>query len=184
MKKTILTFGVISGVISSVLMLCTVPFVDRIGFDKGVIVGYTGITLSFLLVFFGIRSYRENIGDGSISFGKAFTVGILIALLSSIFYVITWEIVYTTMLPDFGEKMSNHMIEQVRASGLGPSEMAAEIEKTRSFFERYRTNPLLRAALTFIEPFPVGLLVTLISSLILKRKSKASANPEPVSSPA
>jgi hypothetical protein len=80
--------------------------------------------------------------------------------------------------------MSNHMIEQVRASGLGPTEMAAEIEQTRSFFERYRTNPILRAALTFIEPFPVGLLVTLISSLILKRKSKASANPEPVTSPA
>ena len=184
MKKTILTFGVISGVISSVLMLCTVPFIDRIGFDKGVIVGYTGITLSFLLVFFGIRSYRENIGHGSISFGKAFAVGILIALVSSIFYVITWEIVYSTMLPDFGEKMTNHMIEQVRASGLGPAEMAAEIEKTRSFFERYRTNALIRAALTFIEPFPVGLLVTLISSLILKRKSKASANPEAITSPA
>lgn len=184
MKKTILTFGAISGVVSSVLMLCTVPFIDRIGFDRGVIVGYTGITLSFLLVFFGIRSYRENIGNGSISFGRAFAVGIMIALVSSVFYVITWEFVYSLMLPDFGERMANHTIEQVRASGLGPAEMAAEIEKTRNFFELYRTNPFVRAALTFIEPFPVGLLVTLISSLILKRKPQASANPEPIPSAA
>ncbi len=62
MKKTVLTFGVISGAVSSVLMLFTALLLDRIGFDKGMIVGYTGIVLSFLLVFFGVRSYREKRG--------------------------------------------------------------------------------------------------------------------------
>ncbi len=76
MKKTVLTFGLISGAMSSVLMLSTVPFIDRIGFDKGVIVGYTAIVLSFLLVFFGIRSYRENVGGGQITFGRALSVGL------------------------------------------------------------------------------------------------------------
>lgn len=184
MKKTILTFGVISGVISSGLMMCTVPFIDSIGFDRGMIVGYTAITLSFLLVFFGIRSYRENIGNGSISFGKAFTVGILIALISSIFYVVTWEIVYSTMLPDFGEKMTNHMLEQIRASGAGDAKIAEEIERTKRFGELYKSNPFVRAAFTFIEPFPVGLIVTLISSFILRRKSHGSAGPETVTSAA
>ena len=70
MKKTVLTFGLISGAVSSVLMLSTALLLDRIGFDKGVIVGYTGIVLSFLLVFFGIRSYRENVGGGQITFGR------------------------------------------------------------------------------------------------------------------
>ena len=62
MKRTVLTFGLISGVVAAVLMLSTQPFMDRIGFDKGLIIGYTSIVLSFLLVYFGIRSYRENIG--------------------------------------------------------------------------------------------------------------------------
>lgn len=184
MRKTILTFGVISGVISSVLMMCTVPFIDSIGFDRGIIVGYTAITLSFLLVFFGIRSYRENIGNGSISFGKAFAVGILIALISSIFYVVTWEIVYSTLLPDFGEKMTNHMLEQIRASGAGDAKIAEEIERTKRFSELYQNNPFVRAAFTFIEPFPVGLIVTLISSFILRRKSQGSAGPETAASAA
>jgi len=47
MKKTVLTFGLISGALSSLMMVATVPFADRIGFDKGAIVGYTAIVLSF-----------------------------------------------------------------------------------------------------------------------------------------
>jgi len=62
MKKTVLVFGLIAGVLMSVMMLITLPFIDRIGFDRGAVVGYTGMVLSFLLIFFGIRSYRENVG--------------------------------------------------------------------------------------------------------------------------
>ena len=58
MKKTVLTFGVLSGVVSALMMLVTVLFIDRIGFDKGVIVGYTAIVMSLLFVYFGVRSYR------------------------------------------------------------------------------------------------------------------------------
>ena len=78
MKKIVLIFGLISGGISMVMMLATMLFIDRIGFDKGVFVGYTAIVLSFMLVFFGIRSYRDNVSGGRISFGRAFQVGILI----------------------------------------------------------------------------------------------------------
>ncbi len=75
MKKTVITFGLISGLISTLLMVGTMPFVHRIGNDKALILGYTSIVLSFLLVYFGIRSYRDNVADGHISFGKAFGVG-------------------------------------------------------------------------------------------------------------
>src|SRR5688500_7548370 len=93
MKKTVVTFGLISGALSSGMMLLTLPLLDRIGFDRGAVIGYTGIVLSFLMVFFGIRSYREQAG-GAITFGRGFTVGILITLISCVFYVITWEIIY------------------------------------------------------------------------------------------
>src|SRR5258708_29795765 len=104
MKKTVVTFGLISGVICSLMMVVTVPFADRIGFDKGAIVGYTAIVLSFLLVFFGIRSYRDNVGNGQITFSKAFAVGVSITVISCIFYVVTWEILYFSFLPDFIDK--------------------------------------------------------------------------------
>ena len=182
MKKTVLTFGVISGVISSVLMLSTVPFIHRIGFNKGLIVGYTAMVLSFLLVFFGIRSYRENVGDGTISFGRAFAVGILITLISCVFYVVTWQVIYYKLLPDFHDTFINWMIEQARNSGGSQAEIATKIEEAKRFGELYR-NPLVNAAYTIIEPLPVGLLVTLISSLILRRKSKGRGSAEVVTTP-
>src|SRR5688572_32603548 len=104
MKKTVLTFGLISGGIMSLMMLATLPFMDRIGFDYGMVIGYTTIVLSFMLVFFGIRSYRDNVGGGKITFGKAFAVGILITLITCIFYVGTWEVIYFKLMPDFAEK--------------------------------------------------------------------------------
>src|SRR6202051_120216 len=119
MKKTIITFGLISGAVSSLMMLATVPFADRIGFDKGMVVGYTGIVLSFLLVFFGIRSYRDNYGDGQITFSKAFAVGISITVISCVCYVVTWEILYFNFLPDFMDKYGAHMVEKAKASAGG-----------------------------------------------------------------
>jgi cell division protein FtsW (lipid II flippase) len=73
------------------MMFATLPFVDKIGFDKGAIVGYTTMILAFMLVFFGIRSYRENVSDGHITFGRAFAVGILITLVACVCYVVAWR---------------------------------------------------------------------------------------------
>ena len=183
MKKTVLTFGVISGVIASILMLGTLPFMDRIGFDKGLFVGYTGMVLSFLLVFFGIRSYRDNFNHGTISFGRAFSVGALIMLISCAFYVITWEIICFKLVPDFVDKCLNHTMQQIRASGASAGEIAAEQEKLRIFAEKYR-NPVYNAAITFIlEPLPVGIVMTLISALILrKKKAREVAEVAPLTS--
>src|SRR6185369_3443279 len=104
MKRTVLTFGLISGAIISAMMLATVPFIHRIGFNRGMVIGYTTMVLAFLLVFFGIRSYRENYGDGRISFARALGVGLLIMLITCACYVITWEIIYFNILPDFADK--------------------------------------------------------------------------------
>lgn len=170
MKKTVLTFGLISGAVSSLMMLATIPFMDRIGFDKGVIIGYTAIVLSFLLVFFGIYSYRENIGAGKITFGRAFKVGILITLISCVFYVVTWQIVYFNFLPDFADKFATHQVEQLRATGATQEALDAKMQEM-NYFKQLYDNPLFNAAITFTEPFPIGLLITLISAGILRKKS-------------
>ena len=64
MRKIVLTFGLAAGSILAAMMLLTLPFQERIGYDKGLIVGYTSMVLAFLMVFFGVRSYRENVGGG------------------------------------------------------------------------------------------------------------------------
>ena len=182
MKKTIITFGLISGAVSSLMMVATVPFADRIGFDKGAIVGYTGIVLSFLLVFFGIRSYRDNEGNGQITFAKAFAVGISITVISCICYVVTWEILYYNFLPDFMDKYGAHMIEKAKASGASAAALQAQVEQVKKYKEMY-ANPLINAAMTFIEPFPIGLIITLISAAVLRRKPQTQAARSAVAAP-
>jgi hypothetical protein len=171
MKKTVVTFGLISGAVASALMLLTLPFLDRIGFDRGEVIGYAGIVLSFLLVFFGIRSYRDNVADGSVTFARAFTVGILISLISSACYVVTWEFIYFKLAPGFFEKYSAYAVAHARASGATPEaieQTARQMQSLKALYDR----PLVNAAMTFLEPFPVGLVMTLISAGVLRRGSR------------
>jgi hypothetical protein len=171
MKKTVVTFGLISAAVSSAMMLLTVPFMDRIGFDRGEILGYTLIVLSFLLVFFGIRSYRDNVAGGSLTFGRAFTVGLLITLVSCLGYVITWEFIYFKLAPGFADKYSAYAIERVRASGGSQAAIDETARQMREFKQMY-DRPLVNAAMTFVEPFPIGLAVTLISAAVLRKKPR------------
>ena len=171
MKKIVLTFGLISGALLSAMMVATLPFIDQIGFDRGVVVGYTTMVLAFLLVFFGIRSYRENVGNGQITFGRALGVGLLIMTIASICYVITWEIVYFNFLPDFGDKYAAYLIEKARAAGASPEEIARQTEEMKKFKAMFE-NPLYNAAFTFLEPLPVGIPMTLISAFILKKRRR------------
>jgi hypothetical protein len=182
MRKTILTFGLISGAVSSLMMAITMPFAHRIGFDKALVLGYTTIVLSFLLVYFGIRSYRDNAGNGQITFGKAFAVGICITLISCVFYVVTWEIIYYNFMPHFLDNYSAHMMEKIKASGASAAAIQAQVEQIRKTNELY-ANPFFMAAMTFIEPFPIGLVITLVSSAVLRRKpqSQPAQSPLPAS---
>jgi len=182
MKKTVVTFGLISGVLSSLMMLATVPFHDRIGFNYGLVLGYTTIVLSFMLVFFGIRSYRDNVAGGSITFARAFGLGILITLVSCVFYVGTWEVIYFKLMPDFAEKFSKSAIEKVVTSGGSKEMIDAKVQEMKDL-TALLNNPLKNAGMTFLEPFPVGLIVTLISAAILRKKPAPAGQEEEVGAP-
>lgn len=170
MKKTVLTFGLISGALMAIFMFATMPFIDKIGFDKGLIVGYTNIVLAFILVFFGIRSYRENVGGGAITFGRALAIGILIVVISSVCYVIAWLILYYNFMPDFFDKYAAHAIEKARASGASLEAIQAQTQEMDQMKQLVK-NPFFHALFVFLEPFPVGLVIALVSALILRKKS-------------
>jgi len=172
MKKTVWTFGLISGGILSAMMLLTMPFMDQIGFDRGMVIGYTTMVVAFLLVFFGVRSYRDNVAGGEVGFGRALAVGSLIALVASLCYVATWEVFFFNFAPDFVEKMQAHMIEQMRTAGASPAAIQAKAAEMERFAEMYR-NPAINAAITLIEPLPVGLVFALVSAGILSRRRRS-----------
>jgi len=170
MKKTVLTFGLIAGVMISALMGGNLLVANRIGSGHSLVLGYTTMVASFLLVYFGIRSYRDNTLAGQISFGRAFSCGILITLITCVFYVAMWEIIYFNFMPHFMDSYFAAQIHKVQSSGLDPATTAtrvAAIERSQQLYQ----NPIVNMAYTFMEPLPVGLIITLISAAILRRKA-------------
>jgi uncharacterized membrane protein (UPF0136 family) len=173
MKRIVVTFGLLSGAVLSGMMLASTAFIDEIGFDKGEIIGYSTMVVAFLMVFFGIRSYRDNSLSGTIGFGRAFQVGILITLIACVCYVATWQVVYYKMAPDFVEKYTAHVLAQAKTSGATEQQLAAQKAEMATFMELYK-NPLVNVAITFLEPLPVGLVITLVCAGILGRKRRES----------
>ena len=171
MRKTVLTFGLIAGAVLSVMMLLTLPFLDRIGFDKGEIIGYTTMVLAFLMVYFGVRSYRENVAGGTVKFGRAFVVGLMITLVASACYVATWQLIYYKVAPDFTDKYVAYAVEKAKKSGASETQIAAQKKEMSEMMNLYK-NPLVNIGVTFLEPLPVGLLFTLVSAFALSRKRR------------
>jgi hypothetical protein len=172
LKNIVLKFGLLGGLVVSALMSITIPMVSngRIDFENGEVVGYSTMVLAFLFVFFGIKSYRDNVGGGTITFGKAFKVGLLITLVTCAMYVITWEIIYFNFLPDFIEKYSAATIAKMQKDGASATAIAATRGEMQEFAKFY-ANPFFNVGMTFMEIFPVGLVLTLISAGILRRKT-------------
>lgn len=168
MKRTVLTFGLIAGAIMSLEMIIGLPFIEEIG-SLGLVVGYTTMVVAFLMVYFGIRSYRDRVAGGSIGFGRAFAVGILITVVACVCYVATWEVIFYKFKPDFFDKYAARVVAETKASGATAEQVEAKRREMAVMSEQYR-KPLVNIAYTFVEPFPVGLLFTLISAGLLRKR--------------
>ena len=171
MRKFVLTYGLLAGAILSLSMLGTLPFMDRIGFEHGMLIGYTSMVAAFLMVYFGIRSYRDHAAGGRIGFGRAFVVGLGISLIGIACYVATWQFVYHRIAPDFMDKYSAYAIDKSRKAGASEAQIAAQQKEMKEFAEMYK-NPLVSIAFTVLEPLPVGLLFTGVSAFLLSRQRR------------
>lgn len=179
MKKNIITCGVIAGLIVSALMLTSVNYYSHcegnVDLGTSMVIGYASMLIAFSLVFVGIKNYRDKYNGGVISFGKAFKTGILIVLIASTIYVVAWLVDYFYFIPDFAEKYAAHMLNELKAGGASQEEIASQTKEMADFTRMYK-NPFFNAMMTYVEILPVGLIVTLISSFILKRKTATPQN--------
>lgn len=168
MHKIALIYGLIGGAIVAALMWLTLG-TGMVNFDNGEAIGYTTMIIALSVIFFGIKSYRDQHGLGHITFGKAFLIGLYIALIASTIYVLSWLILSSTMEVDFIDQYTQHLIEQMNVQQLPQSEIDAKLKELESFKEMYK-NPMIKIGFTYLEILPVGLIVSLISAFILKRK--------------
>lgn len=172
MKKNVLVFGLLSGlVITAFMIYSTLSCYYNANFKASEVVGYTGMLVAFSFIFVGIKNYRDKYNNGVISFGKAFKVGFFITLIASTLYVLAWVFEYYVFVPDWMDKYCTHMITEAKASGATQLELDKTNTQMNYYKEMYK-NPLFVVLLTYVEVLPIGLVISLISALILKRKTK------------
>ena len=135
------------------------------------IYGYTLMILAFSFIFVATKITRDKYNGGTISFGKAFRVGLYITLIASTIYVIVWLIDFYTFNPDFAEKYAASVLDNLKASGASQAEVTQKTADLAKLGEMYK-NPIFVILLTYAEIFPVGLLISLINAWVSKRKNK------------
>lgn len=175
MKQVVIKFGLISGLIIAVSLAFVFIVGQQLKWEHSLVSGYATMIVGFSVVYFGVRSYRDTQLQGQITFGKAFKTGFLISLITCAFYVAAWEIMYFGgMVGDFEKTYSEQMIAEAKASGASQAKIDSTAAEMARFAAMYK-NPLYNIGMTFLEPLPIALLVSLVSAGILSRKRKNSA---------
>jgi len=168
MKHVILRYGIIAGLIVGALMMI---YMVRIPADAqaapSMLLTYVFMLLALSMVFVGIKQYRDRALGGVITFIPAFLVGLGISAVAGVMYAIAWEITMPLMQFDFIAFYANSTVEQARASGADAQGVAAASAQAAEFTQMY-SNPLFRVPISFLEIFPVGILVSLISAAVLR----------------
>lgn len=167
MLRIILIYGIVGGLIVAVPMAVsmstttagTIP-------ENAALYGYLSMLLAFTMVFVGIKHYRDKVLGGVVRFLPALGVGLGISAVASLFWVVGWEITLATGF-DFGGAYSDSMVEAARARGAPPAELEAIRAEAADFLRLY-ANPLFRLPITFVEMFPIGVLISLISAALLR----------------
>lgn len=176
MKKIVIICGSIAGLIVTSMMLASIAGCfsgsDFEGSVGSMLLGYSSMVVAFSLIFVGVKNYRDKHNDRTISFGKALKIGLLITLVASTIYVIVWQIDYYFFIPDFYEKYSAHIIREMKTHGATQAQIQLQIVVNKANGEMYK-NPLFNAMFTYIEILPVGIIMSFLAALILKRKSNA-----------
>ena len=164
MKNSILKNGIFGGIIASIVMIAMTLYMktypDR---EPSSIIGFSSMLLAFIFVILGIKQQRET-NNGSINFGKALLTGLSISLVISTIYVLVWLLIYYNFFPDFLEQYSKIVLKNT-----SPEELATKTAEMNQMKEWYK-NPILVILLTLLEVFPIGIVVSLIGALVLKKK--------------
>ncbi len=171
MKKIVLIYGLIAGVIVGAMLMITMPLYESgiLKLENGEWLGYTTMVIALSMVFFGVKSYRDNQMNGSITFGNALIVGLLITLVASLIYAVSWEVTRLNMKGDFITLYGEKQIEKMKVGGATEAELMEAKKKMDDFATMYK-NPLIRFGITLMEIAPVGILISLLSAALLRKR--------------
>jgi hypothetical protein len=182
MKKIILVYGSITGAVIILSMTLGI-YVAEFGGDSffaSEALGYSIMLIGFSMIFVATKRYRDEELGGVIKFGTALKVGLGISLIAGIVYVIVWEInLYATDYA-FILEYTDSIIQKTKESGVSADKIEATIQEMEKMKKQYG-NWWFRLPMTFMEIFPIGLLISLISAVLFRNTNFWKSEPAPTS---
>jgi Protein of unknown function (DUF4199) len=168
MLRTILKYGVIAGLVVGGFQLLTfTAFSGMPPLQYGMLIGYTTMLIALSAVFVGIKRHRDVDRGGVIGFWPAFAIGLGISFIAGILYVVAWEAVQAMTHMDFATSYAQAIIASEKAKGAS-AETLAKLSADMAAFKVQYADPMFRLPMTFVEIFPVGVLVSLVSAGLLR----------------
>jgi hypothetical protein len=165
--RIILIFGLAAGLAVAVPMCLMVASSEHGSAATSLFAGYLVMVLGLSLVFLGVKRLRDRELGGVIRFVPALVAGLGISAVAGLIYVVGWEITLAVTDYAFIDDYSDAAVEAARAKGASAAEVEKVITQMSEFRAQY-ADPLFRLPVTFIEIFPVGCLVSLISAALLR----------------
>ena len=176
MFRKILIYGTAAGLIVGVPLSIMVIAMGGHDVKYGMLIGYTTMLIGLSTIFMAIKRHRDIDLGGVIGFWQAFGLGLGISVVAGIFYVVSWETAVSFTHLDFAGSYAASMIAEKKASGASAAELAKFTAEMAQFKIQY-ANPLYRWPMSFIEIFPVGVLVSLVSAGLLRNSRFLPARP-------
>jgi len=166
--KTAFIFGGAAGLLVILTMISGFIFSGLQSSAGSKTFGFLLMFFILSLIFFGMKRFRDFEQGGIIKFSKALLLGLAMSLFTGLAYVIVWEIYLVMTDNSFIQIYTDHLIEQKKSKGVSGEALSDFIAKMNDMKENY-AKPWFRIPLTFLEIFPIGFIVTLISALFLHR---------------
>ena len=160
------TFGALAGAIAITIISATIAL-DLSNHTSSVWFGYLVMLAALSLIFVGVKRYRDSECGGVIRFGRAFGLGLAMATVAAVAYALGWELFTGVTGYDFMADYSAGVLDGMRAEGATPAAIAAQAAELEAL-GRQLQNPLFRVPMIFVEIFPVGVLVALVSAALLR----------------
>ncbi|HEY5459175.1 MAG TPA: DUF4199 domain-containing protein [Sphingomicrobium sp.] len=166
MTRYALIYGAIAGAIAATVLTVGIAS-DLSNHTTSLWFGYLVMLVALSLIFVGIKRYRDVECGGVIRFGRAFLLGLGIAAVAGLIYALVWESYLQISGYDFMADYTRSVLKNMQAEGASPAAIQAKAAEMNAMAESYK-NPLFRIPMTFIEIFPVGIVVALISAGLLR----------------
>ncbi len=172
MKNIVIIYGVTAGLILSLMVFVIMEISQLKSIDgTGKWIGNVFMITAFSFIYLGIKNFRDKHSGGIINFNRAFRIGLLITLLASVCYSVTWLVYYNFIDSSYIDNSTETFIKQLQSGDIPAVEIENDIKAYRENMDNYK-KPGVMAFYTFMEMFPVGLVISILCGFLMRRKAR------------